>query len=101
MARVEHAAIAVILLVGFVADLRWVVPTVLGVALWWLIRHRADRVESTIGVVLLAASSLAFAAGNEVLAWACTLAVAVGAGVIATRPPSIRRRTRRERTAAA
>ena len=86
MARLEHAAIAVILLVGFVADLRWVVPCALGVALWWLVRHRADRVESTVGVVLLAASSLAFAAGNEVLAWTCTLAVAVGAGVIATRP---------------
>jgi hypothetical protein len=86
MARLEHGAIAIVLLVGFVADLRWVVPTVLGVVLWWLIRHRADRVESTFGVVLLAGSSLAFAAGNEVLAWACTLAVAVCAGVIATRP---------------
>ena len=86
MARLEHAAIAVILLFGFVADLRWIVPCALGVALWWLIRHRADRVESTIGVLLLAGSSLAFAASNEVLAWTCTLAVAVGAGVIATRP---------------
>ncbi|MEA3055838.1 MAG: hypothetical protein QOD30_1270 [Actinomycetota bacterium] len=86
MARLEHAAIAIVLLVGFVADLRFVVPCVLGVVLWWMIRHRADRVESAIGVVLLAASTVAFGAGNEVLAWACTLAVAVGAGVIATRP---------------
>src|SRR3954469_22492865 len=66
MARLEHAAIAVVLLVGFVADLRFIVPCVLGVVLWWLIRHRADRVESAIGVVLLAASTLSFAAGNEV-----------------------------------
>ena len=94
MARLEHAAIAIVLLVGFVADVRWVVPCALGIVLWWLIRHRADRAESTIGVVLLAASSLQLAAGNEVAAWACTLAVAVGAGVIATRP------TARERTVA-
>jgi hypothetical protein len=95
MARLEHAAIAIVLLVGFVADLRFVVPCVLGIVLWWMVRHRADRVESAIGVVLLAGSTLAFAGGNEVLAWTCTLAVAVGAGVIATRP------TARERSVGA
>ena len=33
MARLEHAAIAFVLLVGFVADLRFVVPGVLGLIL--------------------------------------------------------------------
>jgi hypothetical protein len=86
MRRLEHAAIAVVLLIAFVADLRFVIPVVLGVLVWWLVRHRADRVESAIGVALLAASSIAFLAGNEVAAWSFALAAAVLAGVEVARP---------------
>lgn len=86
MARIEHAAIAIVLLVGFVADLRFVVPCALGVLLWWMLRHRAERVEAAIGAVLLAVASIAFVRDAEVAAWALTLTVAVLAGVIAARP---------------
>ena len=88
MRRLEHAAIALTLLVAFIADLRFVVPVVLGVLVWWLVRHRADRVESAIGVALLAASTVSFAAGNEVAAWSFALATAVLAGVEVARPTS-------------
>ena len=86
MRRLEHAAIALTLLVAFIADLRFVVPIVLGVLVWWLVRHRADRIESAVGVALLAASTIAFAFGNEVAAWSFALAAAVLAGVEVARP---------------
>jgi hypothetical protein len=86
MARLEHAAIALVLLFSFVADLRVVAPIALGVAVWWLVRHHANRFECVAGIVLLALATLEFQTGSEVAAWALTLTVAVGAGVIAARP---------------
>jgi hypothetical protein len=97
MVRVEHAAVAIVLLVAFVADLRFVVPVALGVLLWWTVRHRVERVEMAVGAALLAASSIAFAFDSEVAAWALTLTVAVLAGVSAARPTSRARRGRATR----
>lgn len=74
------------ILVAFVADLRAVAPVALGVLVWWMWRHHIQRAEAAIGIVALALATAAFQWGNEVTAWALTLAVAVAAGVIATRP---------------
>src|SRR3954447_3163959 len=88
MARLEHAAIAVALLVAFVADLRFVVPVVLGVLVWWTVRHAAERTITGGAALLLAGSTIAFAFDAEVLAWALALTVAVSAGISAARPRS-------------
>jgi hypothetical protein len=84
--RIEHAAIAIVLLVAFVADLRFMVPVVLVVLAAWAVRHVGDRTLAAIGAGALGIASLSFLAGNEIAAWAVVLAVAVLAGVSAFGP---------------
>ncbi len=109
--RFNQAVIASLLLVAFVADWPPMVP-VLGVVLLAgaalgprfgpflaiyakvvkprlgppgeLEDPRPPRFAATVGVVVLAASTVAFAAGNAGLAWALALLVAVLAGLAAT-----------------
>jgi hypothetical protein len=79
MARLEHAVVAVVLLVAFVADLRLVVPivAVLLAAHAVVTRRRIQIVEAA----LLVLASLAFAVDREVAAWTLTLAAAVLCGI--------------------
>jgi hypothetical protein len=91
MTRIERVAVAAIVLVAFVTDLRFVIPVVaalLAVRAW----QSSTWFEAGIGVALLVASSLSFLFGNEVAAWALALAVAVLAGVSAARPTARERR---------
>lgn len=84
MARIEHAAAAVVLLVAFVADLRFVVPVV-GV----LLLVHAAMTRSRVGAVeaaLLGVSSVCFLLGSEVAAWALALLAAALCGVVVARP---------------
>ena len=109
--RFNQAAITVLLLVGFVLDARVVVPAVAlvllaGAALgprWGpflrlyseVIRPRLappaeledprpPRFAAAVGVVFLAAATVAFLAGNAVVGWVLALVVAVLAGLAAT-----------------
>jgi uncharacterized protein DUF4395 len=109
--RFNQAAITVLLLVGFVLDAQVVVPAVAlvllaGAALgprWGpflrlyseVIRPRLappaeledprpPRFAAAVGVVFLAAATVAFLAGNAVVGWALALVVAVLAGLAAT-----------------
>jgi hypothetical protein len=87
MARIEHAAAAIVLLLAFVADLRWIVPVVavLLVAHAWLTRSSVRMVEAG----LLAVSSIAFGLGNEFAAWAIALGAAVLCGVAVAKPDAV------------
>ena len=109
--RFNQAVLTVVLLVAFVADLRFVVPVMavvlfLGAAfgapygpflrLYSTVirprlgppKHLEDprppRFAATVGTVFLAASSIAFLLDAQVLAWALALIVAVLAGLAAT-----------------
>ncbi|HEX2023841.1 MAG TPA: DUF4395 domain-containing protein [Acidimicrobiales bacterium] len=109
--RFNQAAITVLLLVGFVLDAQVVVPAVAVVLLagaalgprWGpflrlygeVIRPRLappaeledprpPRFAAAVGVVFLAAATVAFLAGNAVVGWALALVVAVLAGLAAT-----------------
>ena len=86
MHRLENAGIAAVLLLAFVADLRFVVPLVAVVLVVRAVLGRAELLARGIDVALLAGSSLSFLLGNEVAAWALALATAVLAGVEAGRP---------------
>ena len=92
MARVEHAAITVVILVAFVADLRVVAPMLVGVFIVWAVRHERDRVAASAGAAILSMSTIAFETDNEVVAWALALGVAVLAGVSAVGPTAKGRR---------
>lgn len=109
--RFNQAVLTVVLLVAFVADLRFLVP-VMAVVLFLgaafgapygpflrlyssVIRPRLGppkhledprppRFAATVGTVFLAASSIAFLLDAQVLAWALALVVAVLAGLAAT-----------------
>lgn len=87
MARLEHAAAAVILLLAFVTDLRWIVPVVavLLVVHAWMTRSSMRMVEAG----LLAVSSIAFGLGNEVLGWGVALTAAVLCGVAVAKPQTV------------
>ena len=79
--RLARLAIAVILLLAFVGDLRVMAPALavlLAVAAW---RHALPRTPALIGAVLLAAATLAFEVDREVAAWTLVLTVAAGAGL--------------------
>lgn len=91
MARLEHAAAAVILLVAFVTDLRWIVPAVavLLVVHAWMTRSSVRMVEAG----LLAVSSIAFGLGNEVAGWAIALVAAFLCGVAVAKPDAVRATT--------
>ena len=109
--RFNQAVLTVVLLVAFVADLRFLVPIMavvlfLGAAfgapygpflrLYSTVirprlgppKHLEDprppRFAATVGTVFLAASSVAFLLDAQVLAWALALVVAVLAGLAAT-----------------
>lgn len=109
--RFNQAVLTVVLLVAFVADLRFLVPVMavvlfLGAAfgapygpflrLYSTVirprlgppKHLEDprppRFAATVGTVFLAASSVAFLLDAQVLAWALALVVAVLAGLAAT-----------------
>jgi hypothetical protein len=87
MARLEHAVAAVVLLVAFVTDLRWIVPAV-GVLLVvhaWMTRSSVRMIEAG----LLAVASLAFGLGNEFLGWGIALAAAVLCGVAVAKPDAV------------
>lgn len=92
MARVEHAAVAVVILIAFVTDLRFVVPVLIVVLLAWAVRYTADRIAAAVGAAILAAASVAFVAGSEVAAWTLALGAAVLAGVSAFGPTAKGRR---------
>jgi hypothetical protein len=108
--RFNQAVLTVVLLVAFVADLRFLVPVMavvlfLGAAfgapygpflrLYSTVirprlgppKHLEDprppRFAATVGTVFLAASSVAFLLDAQVLAWALALIVAVLAGLAA------------------
>lgn len=79
MARLGHAAVAIVLLVSFVADLRLIVPIVaVLLGAHGLVTRRRIRI---VGAALLVLASLAFAADREVAAWTLTLAAAVVCGL--------------------
>lgn len=109
--RFNQAVLTVVLLAGFVADARWVVPLFAGVLFLgaafgprfgpflrlygsmirprlapptYLEDPRPPRFAATVGVVFLSAGSLAFAGGVPVLGWAASLTVAALAGLAAT-----------------
>ncbi len=109
--RFNQAAITVLLLVAFVFDAQVVVPAVAVVLLagaalgprWGpflrlyseVIRPRLappaeledprpPRFAAAVGVVFLAAATVAFLAGNAVVGWALALVVALLAGLAAT-----------------
>ena len=109
--RFNQAAITVLLLVGFVFDAQAVVPAVAvillsGAALgarWGpflrlysdvvrprlappaqLEDPRPPRFAAAVGVIFLAAATVAFLAGNAVVGWALALVVAALAGLAAT-----------------
>ena len=109
--RFNQAVLTVVLLVAFVADLRFLVP-IMAVVLFLgaafgapygpflrlystairprlgppkhLEDPRPPRFAATVGTVFLAASSVAFLLDAQVLAWALALVVAVLAGLAAT-----------------
>lgn len=85
MARVEHAAVAVIILVAFVADLRLVVPTLAVLLAGAVLTKRIAR-TTVLEVALLATASGAFLLDGEVLAWAAALAAAAVAGLRVAAP---------------
>ena len=89
MARVEHAAIAIILLVAFVADLRFLVPVLAVLLAARAVLRVSDRFESTAAAALLGAASVAFVVGNELAAWVLVITVAVLSGVVAGRPRAV------------
>ena len=108
--RFNQAVLTIVLMVAFVLDIRWLVP-VMGVVLLvgaalgprfgpflrlyaavikprlpapkHLEDPRPPRFAALVGTVFLAGSTLAFAGGNEVVAWALALVVAMLAGVAA------------------
>jgi len=109
--RFNQGVLTIVLLIAFVGDLRFLVPVMaaglfLGAALGprygpflriygELIRPRLrapkhledprpPRFAATIGTAFLAAASLSFLFGNEVLAWALVLVVAALAGLAAS-----------------
>ena len=109
--RFNQAVLTVALLVGFVGDLRPVVPAFAGVLLLGaafgprygpflrlyadVIRPRLDppreledprppRFAAAVGVAFLAAATVAFAAGAPGVGWALALVVAALAGLAAT-----------------
>lgn len=80
MARLVRAALAIVLLLAFVGDLRILVPVlalVLALGAW---RRALPRAEATVGATLLAAATVALQSDNEVPAWTLVLAVAALAG---------------------
>ena len=109
--RFNQAVLTVVLLVAFVADLRFLVP-VMAVVLFLgaafgpaygpflrlyatairprlappkhLEDPRPPRFAATVGTVFLVASSLAFVLDAEVLAWSLALVVSLLAGLAAT-----------------
>ncbi|HVM55634.1 MAG TPA: hypothetical protein VM262_20785 [Acidimicrobiales bacterium] len=85
MARVEHAAVAVIILVAFVADLRLVVPTLAVLLAAAVLTKRIAR-TTVLEVALLATAGGAFLLDGEVLAWAAALAAAAVAGLRVAAP---------------
>lgn len=90
MARLEHAAIATVLLVAFVADLRIVVPAVTAVVVAGVALRHGGR-AGLADVALLAVSCGAFLLGNEVAAWTTALAAAVVSGLRAATSTGPRR----------
>lgn len=109
--RFNQAVLAIVLMVAFVLDVRWLVPVmavvlILGAAsgprygpflrLYSVVirprlgapKHLEDprppRFAAAVGTVFLAASALAFVAGSEVVAWGLALVVAMLAGLAAT-----------------
>ena len=109
--RFNQAVLAIVLLVAFIGDLRFLVPVMavvlfLGAAfgsqygpflrLYSTVikprlgppKHLEDprppRFAAAVGTTFLVGASIAFAAGNQVLAWALSLIVALLAGLAAT-----------------
>ena len=109
--RFNQAVLTVALLVGFAADLRWIVPVfavvlLLGAALGprygpflrlyaevikprlsppvHLEDPRPPRFAAAVGVAFLTAASVSFAAGAAGLAWGLALVVAALAGLAAS-----------------
>ena len=109
--RFNQAVLAIVLLVAFIGDLRFLVPVMavvllLGAAfgsqygpilrLYSTVikprlgppKHLEDprppRFAAAVGTVFLLGATLSFAAGNQVLAWALALVVALLAGLAAT-----------------
>jgi len=79
--RLFRGLIAIGLLLAFVGDLRVVAPVLavlLALAAW---RHVLRPAHAAVGVVALAAATVAFQVGREVTAWTLVLAVAAVAGV--------------------
>ena len=109
--RFNQAVLAIVLLVAFVGDLRFLVP-VMAVVLFLgaafgsqygpflrlystLIKPRLSppkhledprppRFAAAVGTVFLTGASIAFGVDNQVLAWALTLVVALLAGLAAS-----------------
>lgn len=109
--RFNQAVLTIVLMVAFVLDIRWLVPVMavvlfVGAALGakygpflrlyssvikprlkepkHLEDPRPPRFAAAVGTVFLIGSTVAFAAGSEVIAWGLALVVAMLAGLAAT-----------------
>ena len=85
--RLVRLAVAVILLLAFIGDLRVMAPVLAAVLVLVAARDALPRPHAIIGIVALVIATIAFELDTEVAAWTIVLAVAAVAGVtVATVP---------------